>query len=1083
MFNFARARAFLIVAFAVSVSACGGGDSGGTTTQPGPAANVGISSTAFTFVAIGASQAVTAAVTDAKGNTVSNAPLTWSSDDATVAEVQASGRQATIVARKIGSTTIHASSGGASATIDIIVLGVKSVAVSSAAITLRSGNQETISATVSTDAGVSRSVNWSSSNVAIATISPQGVITGVAPGVATVTASAVADAGMTAASQITVLPARGVAILPAAASIGTSTTKQLTADVIVDAGVPTTVTWATSAASVATVSQQGLVTGVALGVATITATSTEDNSLQGVATITVAPIVRLVAITPPANSSLFLGQTLALVAVVTADAGASQAVIWSSSNTAIATVNGSGVVTTVSAGTVSITATSAEDPSRNASVSLTAVSRPLTITLSAPALTVTAGNSATIVATVLADPGVSTAVNWTSSAPSVATVNNGVVTGVTNGAAVVTATSVADPTKSAALAVSVGARLANSWTTTQLSGPMIENIVSTYVATANNAFAVNSRGDIFRYNGANWSRAVQGSAFGTTFLAVHGSSGTNVVAVGTGGKILTWNGTTWQAASSNTNADLRDVWVESATSAFAVGGNGVAVRLTGTTWAVTTTPALGETLNAVWAAGNNGWFAVGTNGTLLRFNNGTWTKSTSPTSVNLRDVFGNANNDVYAVGEVGTVLWFNGGAWSVIPSNFVSSDLYSVSGTTVGGGARIFIGGDRVSLQLVNGMLDAMPNDPPYSVQFLSMSVDANGVLWMGGERGLMLRYSGSIWETMNIAPDLIDVWSTGVNNSWAVGEFGFIYRYDGTQWSRQNSPTLTRLNTVWGSSSSVAFAGGDVGMILRYDGTNWTSMASPTSSDILSMWGSGPTNVYATTYDGEVLRYNGTAWSIVSTQTNPLYAVYGSSASDVYAAGDAGTMLRFNGTSWSPMSTGSSALLAGVWSSASNNVFTVGVQGSAAASLRYITSWSPFSVGISAELTSVWGPTATDLYVSGASGTILRYDGSAWQGMPTGTTEYLWAVTGDPAGLGGGFAVGFNSTLVTGLGPAAIGASRVASRLYSGGSAASLAPSRAALQSRTVVRSLPQGTARRSARMSHSPTIRGSARAPNAKR
>ena len=501
MFYTARSRALLIAAFAFSLAACGGGDGGGATTQPGPAANVGISSASFTFVAIGASQAVSATVTDAAGRSLSGASIVWVSDDASVADVQASGTTATIVARKIGSTTIRATSGGATATISIIVLGVKSVAVSTPAVTLRAGNQETITANVSTDQGVSRSVNWSSSNSAVATVSAQGVITGVTPGSATITAAAVADVGMTASTQVTVLPAKGVAIIPAAASLGTATTKQLSADVILDAGVPTTVTWSSSAPAIATVSQQGLVTGVTLGVATITATSTSDNSLQGTSTITVAPIVRQLVVAPPSSSALFLGQTVTLAATVTADAGVSQAVNWTTSNAAIATVNTSGVVTAVSAGTATITATSAVDATKSASVTLTMSSRPVSITLSAPALTLTAGNSATLVATVTADPGVSTAVTWVSSAPNFATVNNGVVTGVANGVAIVTATSVADATKSVSINVNVGARLANSWTATGLSGPLIENIVSTYTANANNVFAVNSRGDVYRYDG------------------------------------------------------------------------------------------------------------------------------------------------------------------------------------------------------------------------------------------------------------------------------------------------------------------------------------------------------------------------------------------------------------------------------------------------------------------------------------------------------------------------------------------------------------------------------------------------------
>ncbi|MEO7363200.1 MAG: Ig-like domain-containing protein, partial [Gemmatimonadaceae bacterium] len=461
MFYSARSRALLIATFAFSLAACGGADGGGTTTQPGPAANVGISSTAFTFVAIGASQAVSASVTDASGKTLSGASITWVSDDASVADVQASGTTATIVARKIGATTIRATSGGATATISIIVLGVKSVSVSSPTLTLRAGNQETITATVSTDQGVSRSVNWSSSNNAVASVSAQGVITGVAQGTVTITAAAVADAGMTASAQVNVLPARGVAIVPAAVSLGTGTTKQLAADVVLDTGVPTTVTWSTSASSIATVSQQGLVTGVALGVATITATSTADNALQGTSTVTVAPIVRQLAITPPSSTALYLGQAATLAAVVTADAGVSQAVAWSTSNAAIATVNASGVVTALSVGSFNITAASLVDSSKSATIALTTFSRPVSITLSAPALTVTAGNSATLVATVTADPEVSTAVSWNSNAPAIATVNNGVVTGVTNGAAVVTATSVADPTKSVSLTVSVGARLAN----------------------------------------------------------------------------------------------------------------------------------------------------------------------------------------------------------------------------------------------------------------------------------------------------------------------------------------------------------------------------------------------------------------------------------------------------------------------------------------------------------------------------------------------------------------------------------------------------------------------------------------------
>lgn len=1074
MFQTAVSRVLLIASLALSAAACsGGGDNGGGTTQPGPAANVGVSSSAFTFVAIGASQAVTASVSDAQGAAVGTASITWSSDDPTVAEVSASGRSATIVAKRSGSTTIRATSGSASATISILVLGVKSVSVSAAATSLRVGAQQTITSDVVSDPGVSRSVNWVSANSAIATVNALGVITGVSPGVTTITASAVADAAMTATTQVTVTPARAVFVTPATTNIGAGQAVQLDAAVIIDAGQPQTVTWSSNSVGTATVSQQGIVTGVALGTATITATATADGTLQGIATVNVVPVVRQVAIVPPISSTLFLGQTRTLVATVTADPGLAQTVTWNSTNSSVATVSATGVVTAVAAGSVSIAATSTADASKTATLALTVSLQPVSVSLSTTAVSLSIGNSSTLVATVLADPGVSTSVTWSSSAPNVATVSNGVVTAVANGVAVITATSVADPTKSATATVAVGSRLASSWSSSGLAGPMIENIVSTYVATASSVFTVNSRGDIFHFDGASWTRTAQGGTFGTTFTAVHGSSSSHVIAVGTGGKIVVWNGTSWQATTSSTNADLNDVWVENSTSAFAVGNSGTAVRLTGTSWANTTTTVTGEHLSAVWAAGGNTWFAVGTNGTLVRFTNGAWLRATSPTSVNLKDVFGNASNDVYAVGEVGTVVWFNGGQWSLVQSNGVSSDLYTVTGTTMGG-TRIYIGGDRVTLLLQNGVLDAVPSESPYIVQFHSSAVGPNGVLWLGGERGLVLRFSGTAWETMNIAPDLIDVYSTSASNAWAVGEFGFIHRYNGTNWSRQNSPTLTRLNTVWGTSSTNAFAGGDGGLILRWDGGSWTTMTSPTLGDILSIWGTAPNNAFATTYNGEVLRWNGAAWTVVTTQANPLFSVFGSGATDVYAAGDLGTVLRYNGSTWSSFGTGTSALIAGIWASAPNNVLAVGVLGNAAASYRYTTSWQAMNVGVSAELTSVWGPSPADVYVSGATGTILRFDGTSWHLMPTGTFEYLWAITGDPAGFGGGFAVGFNSTLVTGAPMGGLRTNRVA---FSAGTMGTLEPSQTAMRSRVAVRSLPQGVARKSARLSHSKRIQSSAR------
>lgn len=118
-----------------------------------------------------------------------------------------------------------------------------------------------------------------------------------------------------------------------------------------------TTTWTSSATGVATVDANGTVTAVAAGTANITATV--DN-VSGSASLTVAP-VPVASVTVTLNAAaLSVGQTTQATAV-TRDAAnnvlTGRNVTWSSSNTGVATVSLSGLVTAVSEGTATISAT------------------------------------------------------------------------------------------------------------------------------------------------------------------------------------------------------------------------------------------------------------------------------------------------------------------------------------------------------------------------------------------------------------------------------------------------------------------------------------------------------------------------------------------------------------------------------------------------------------------------------------------------------------------------------------------------------------------------------------------------------
>ncbi|OLE68781.1 MAG: hypothetical protein AUG74_09330, partial [Bacteroidetes bacterium 13_1_20CM_4_60_6] len=152
-----------------------------------------------------------------------------------------------------------------------------------------------------------------------------------------------------------------VTVTPGSASVNEGKTVQLTATLRDAAGnvlTGRTVTWTSANTSVATVSGSGLVTGKVAGTAAITATS-EGQSGSSAVTVVHVPVATVTV--TPATPSVVVGRTVTLTATLKDANGntlTGRTVTWSSGNTSVATVNASGVVTGVAAGSTTITATS-----------------------------------------------------------------------------------------------------------------------------------------------------------------------------------------------------------------------------------------------------------------------------------------------------------------------------------------------------------------------------------------------------------------------------------------------------------------------------------------------------------------------------------------------------------------------------------------------------------------------------------------------------------------------------------------------------------------------------------------------------
>jgi uncharacterized protein YjdB len=413
------------------------------TVTPKQVASIRLAPTDTTLV-VGQSAALRASALDSQGAALADATIAWISASPAVATVSASGVVAAVAP---GLARITASSGSASATTVVAVQdrSVAGVVISPVVDTIFAGQTTQLGALLTDANGApiqGRPVEWQSSDAAVAVVSSSGLVTAIAPGSATVTA---ACEGLTATARVVVIPVpvSSVIISPAQLSLIVGGQSALSVQVRDAAGNVLTgraVAYTSSDPTVATVASSGVVTGMKVGTATITATS---NGQSGTATAHVTPIpVSTVAIAPAAVS-LLVGQTATLQASAYAADGTAltgRATTWSSSAPSVASVSTSGVVSAVGAGTAIVMAM------------IDGVSGTVTVDVSAPAIASVAVNPPTaslkpndhlqLSATVRDQTGavVSPTVSWTTSDPTVVAVNaQGMATALAAGTATVSA--------------------------------------------------------------------------------------------------------------------------------------------------------------------------------------------------------------------------------------------------------------------------------------------------------------------------------------------------------------------------------------------------------------------------------------------------------------------------------------------------------------------------------------------------------------------------------------------------------------------------------------------------------------------
>jgi uncharacterized protein YjdB len=398
-------------------------------------------------VTVGQTLQLSAQVTDDQGNVLTGRPISFTSGTPAVATISATGLVTGVAP---GSTTITATSEGktGTATVTVTPIPVAKVEITPSTPNVTVG--ETVQLNVSVQGPnnqelTGRTVTWSSGAPSVASVSPTGVVSGLAPGTAIIFANV---EGVLGSATVTVkqVPVGSVVVSPQTASVPVGGAVQLSASVRDASGAELQgrlVGWTSSDETIAVVSSEGRVSGIKIGTATITASS---EGKSGTATVTVtAAAVASVNVTPP-TASITVGQTTTLTAQpldANGNALTGRAVAWASSNAGVATVSDAGVVTGVAPGDATITATS-EGKSGTATVTVTPI--PVaSVTVDPATVSLTTGATQQITATprdAQGNPLADRAVTWESQNPAVATVSPaGLITAVAPGNTTVTATS------------------------------------------------------------------------------------------------------------------------------------------------------------------------------------------------------------------------------------------------------------------------------------------------------------------------------------------------------------------------------------------------------------------------------------------------------------------------------------------------------------------------------------------------------------------------------------------------------------------------------------------------------------------
>jgi uncharacterized protein YjdB len=205
-----------------------------------------------------------------------NQNFSWQSANDEIATVNSNGL---VTAVSVGTVAIFATTedGNKADTciITVLPISVTGISILPESIQLNSGNSQQLTATITPTDAANKNIFWSSVDESVAIVSSTGLVTAVSDGNTTIIGTT-EDGGFIDSCVVTVvIPVSSVSVTPEEINIAIDATQQLTATILPIDATNKNISWSSDNSAIASVDQNGLVTGVSIG-STVVSVTTED---------------------------------------------------------------------------------------------------------------------------------------------------------------------------------------------------------------------------------------------------------------------------------------------------------------------------------------------------------------------------------------------------------------------------------------------------------------------------------------------------------------------------------------------------------------------------------------------------------------------------------------------------------------------------------------------------------------------------------------------------------------------------------------------------------------------------------------